>query len=207
MADAYTGPTLVAGIHSFTASATDLAGNPGSASTAHGVNTAITPPAFTSISSDTGNSSTDRLTSGGTTTFAKIGLGTNNSWASMTISGAKLSVTATLSNGWQATAGRGGLIYLTGGELAVTGTVHGLVMSRNSGSNANNISKLHITGGTANLAKLTLGYDSSVTAGSATVSLTDGELNPGAGGIVKNGTVGLSSTITLNRGTLGALAN
>lgn len=145
------------------------------------------------------------LISGGDTTFANIGLGTNNSWAGMTISGGKLTVTGTLHNGYQASAGRGGVIYLQGGELAVTGTTNGLVMSRKSGSNADNVSKLLITGGTANLAKLTLGYDSTVNDGTATVSVSSGQLNLNTGGIVKNGTSGLVSSITLSGGTLGAL--
>jgi autotransporter-associated beta strand protein len=146
------------------------------------------------------------LISGGDTTFANIGLGTTDSWGGMTISGGKLTVTGTLHNGYQATAARGGVIYLSGGELAVTGAADGLVMARNPGTNANNVAKLLITGGTANLAKLTLGYDSTVTDGSATVTLNPGELNLGSGGIVKNGTSGLTSTITLTSGTLGALA-
>ncbi len=152
-------------------------------------------------------SGTGVLVSGGTATFANIGLGTSDSWGGMTVSGGKLTVTDTLHNGYQSTASRGGVIYLSGGELAVTGATNGLVMSRNRGTNTNNVSKLLITGGTASLAKLTLGYDSAVTAGSATVSVTNGELSLGAGGIVKNGTNGLASTITLNSGTLGALAN
>jgi rhamnogalacturonan endolyase len=150
------------------------------------------------------------LISGGDTTFANIGLGTVDSWGGMTVSGGKLTVTGTLHNGYQKTAGRGGVIYLSGGELAVTGTTNGLVMARNPGgtnANTNNVAKLLITGGTANLAKLTLGYDSTVAAGSATVTLANGTLNIGSGGIVKNGTSGLTSSITLTSGTLGALAN
>ena len=147
------------------------------------------------------------LISGGDTTFANIGLGTDNSWAGMTVSGGKLTVTGTLHNGYQKTAGRGGVIYLSGGELAVPNTAGGLVMSRNPGTNTNNVSKLLITGGTANLGRLALGYDATSSAGSATVSVTNGELSLGAGGIVKNGTSGLATSITLNNGTLGTLAN
>jgi autotransporter-associated beta strand protein len=147
------------------------------------------------------------LISGGDTTFANIGLGTDNSWAGMTISGGKLTVTGTLHNGYQVTSGRGGVIYLSAGELAVPSSSTGLVMSRNPGGNTNNISKLLITGGTANLGRLALGYDATSSAGSATVSVTNGQLNLGAGGIVKNGSSGLTTSITLNNGTLGSLAN
>ena len=150
---------------------------------------------------------TGMLISGGDSTFANIGLGTENSWAGMTITGGKLTVTGTLHNGYQSSAGRGGVIYLSGGELAVTNAASGLVMSRNKGSNTNNVSKLLITGGTARLARLALGYDSAVTAGSALVSLDQGALYLGSGGLVKNGTSGLASSVTLTRGTLGALDN
>lgn len=157
--------------------------------------------------SEAQTSGTGVLISGGDTTFANIGLGTSDSWGGMTVSGGKLTVTGTLHNGYQKTAGRGGVIYLSGGELTVTSPLGGLVMSRNPGTNTNNVSKLLITGGAANLARLVLGYDSTASAGSATVTLTNGQLNIGSGGIVKNGASGLASSITLNSGTLGALAN
>jgi autotransporter-associated beta strand protein len=160
--------------------------------------------------SEAQTSGTGVLISGGETTFANIGLGTGDSWAGMTISGGKLTVTGTLHNGYQKTAGRGGVIYLSGGELAVTGATNGLVMARNPGgtnANTNNVAKLIITGGAANLAKLTLGYDATVSAGSASVTVSTGELNLGAGGIVKNGAAGLASSLSFASGTLGALAD
>lgn len=150
------------------------------------------------------------LISGGDTTFANIGLGTVDSWAGLTISGGKITVTGTLHNGYQKTAGRGGVIYLSGGELAVTGATNGLVMARNPGgtsANTNNVAKLLITGGVANLAKLTLGYDATVSAGSASVTMSGGELNLGAGGIVKNGAAGFASSLSFSGGTLGASAD
>jgi rhamnogalacturonan endolyase len=146
------------------------------------------------------------LISGGETTVGTIGLGTGNSWAGMTITGGKLTVIGSVHDGFQTTSGRGGVIYMSGGEFNVLDAANGLVMSRNPGTNANNVAKLLITGGVTNLEKLTLGYDATVTAGSAVVSVTDGELNVGSGGIVKSGTNGLASTITLNGGTLGAIA-
>ena len=147
------------------------------------------------------------LISGGDTTFANIGLGTSDSWAGMTLTGGRLTVTGALHNGYQKTAGRGGVIYLNGGELVVSGATNGLVMARNPGgtnANTNNVTKLLINGGTARLAKLTLGYDATVTAGSANVTMKTGALYIGAGGIVKNGTSGLASSLTFAAGTLGA---
>ena len=160
--------------------------------------------------SEAQTSGTGVLISGGDTTFANIGLGTVDSWAGMTVSGGKLTVTGILHNGYQKTAGRGGVIYLSGGELAVTGATQGLVMARNPGganANTNNVAKLLITGGVANLARLTLGYDATVSAGSASITVSAGELNLGAGGIVKNGAAGLASSLSFSGGTLGALAS
>ncbi|MFT3868557.1 MAG: Ig-like domain-containing protein [Nibricoccus sp.] len=147
------------------------------------------------------------LIGGGESTVGTIGLGTGNSWGGMTVSGGKLTVTGVVHNGYQVTSTRGGVIYVSGGELNVLDSAYGLIMSRNPGTNANNVSKLLITGGATNLARLTLGYDSTVTAGSATVSIATGELNLGSGGIVKNGTSGLNSSVTLNSGVLGAIAS
>ncbi|MFT3783215.1 MAG: Ig-like domain-containing protein [Nibricoccus sp.] len=157
--------------------------------------------------SETQTVGTGVLIGGGDTTVGTIGLGTNNSWAGMTISGGKLTVTGVVHNGYQVTAGRGGVIYVSGGEFNVLDSASGLIMSRNPGSQANNVSKLLITGGVTNLAKLTLGYDSTSSAGSATVAVTTGELNIGTGGIVKNGTTGMTTSITLNSGVLGAVAD
>ena len=151
--------------------------------------------------------------SGGDTTVGTIGLGTADSWGSLAVSGGRLTVTGLVNNGFQATSTRGGIINNSGGEFNVTDTAFGLVMSRNPNTatpagtnNPNNVSKLTITGGVSNLGRRTLGYSSASSAGSATVTLNGGELNLGSGGIVKNGTSGLVSTITLTSGTLGAYA-
>ncbi len=156
--------------------------------------------------SESQTSGTGVIIEGGTTTFENIGLGTADSWAGMTVAGGTLNVTGGLHNGYQSTSGRGGVIYLSGGTLNVNDTAHGLVMSRNRGTNTNNVSKLLITGGVANLGRLTLGYDAAVTAGSAMVTLNNGELNLGAGGLVKNGASGLNSSVTLSSGVIGAFA-
>lgn len=154
----------------------------------------------------TGSSDNGVLISGGEATIGTIGLGTTNSWGGMNVSGGKITVTGVIHNGYQVTAARGGVIYVSGGELDVLDSAYGLIMSRNPGTQANNISRLWITGGVTNLAKMTIGYDSTSTAGTATISVTSGELNIGTGGIVKNGTSGMTSTITLNSGTLGTIA-
>jgi autotransporter-associated beta strand protein len=153
--------------------------------------------------------------SGGQSTIGTIGLGTDNSWGAMTISGGQVTVTGPINVGFQATAGRGGDVVVSGGEFNVldASATGGLILARNpitdtpARANApNNVANFRITGGVSNVARIALGYNATSTAGSATVSLIDGELNLGAGGIVKNGTSGMTTSITLGGGVLGAVA-
>ena len=68
----HTGTTLAEGTYSVTAEATDAAGNTSSTSSALSVEIDITAPnapAVASISTDTGSSSTDELTSDQTLSF------------------------------------------------------------------------------------------------------------------------------------------
>src|SRR5262249_31497606 len=62
----YSGPALSPGSHSFTATATDLAGNTGPASAASTIDTTVATPAITAITDDTGSSTTDGITSDNT---------------------------------------------------------------------------------------------------------------------------------------------
>ncbi len=148
------------------------------------------------------------LISGGDSTVGTIGLGTNNSWGAMTISGGRLSVTGPINVGFQVTAARGGDVVVSGGEFNAldASATGGLILARNPGTQPNNVGNFTITGGVSNVARLALGFDATSTAGSASVALSNGELNIGSGGIVKNGTSGMTTSITLNSGTLGALA-
>src|SRR6185369_12308530 len=61
----YTGTTLAAGTYTFTATATDVAGNVSAVSPSFAVtvDTSVTAPVFTGITTDTGSSSTDQITS------------------------------------------------------------------------------------------------------------------------------------------------
>ena len=154
--------------------------------------------------------------SGGDSTVGKIGLGTDNSWGAMTISGGRMTVTGPTYVGFQVSSGRGGDVVVSGGEFNEldTSATGGLVLARNPvtdsparTSNGNQVAKFTITGGVSNVTRIALGYDATSTAGSAIVSLTDGELNVGTGGIVKNGTSGQVTSITLNSGILGAMAS
>src|SRR5262249_27759633 len=62
----YSGPALSPGSHSFTATATDLAGNTGPPSAASTIDTTVATPVITAITDDTGSSTTDGVTSDNT---------------------------------------------------------------------------------------------------------------------------------------------
>jgi len=152
------------------------------------------------------------LIDGGDTRVGSMGLGTGDSWGAMSISGGRITVTGPLQVGAQKTAGRGGVITMTGGELNCTdgSLTGGLILARNPGgssANTNNVAKLNLNGGTANVQRLTLGYDASSSAGSATVTLNGGTLRLGAGGLAKRGSGSFAANVNLLSGSLGALEN
>jgi autotransporter-associated beta strand protein len=162
---------------------------------------------FPRTSDATINFGTGLLIQGGTTTVGSVSLGTNNSWGVMSVEAGSLSITGPLTIGHQVTSGRGGAFRVTGGELRVADSALGVVMSRNPGTNPNNVSQGVFTGGVSVIEKFTLGFDSNVTAGSATITLNGGSLYLGAGGIVKNGSSGLATNLNFGSGLLGAKAD
>ncbi|HEX8685449.1 MAG TPA: HYR domain-containing protein, partial [Pyrinomonadaceae bacterium] len=148
---------------------------------------------------------TGLILAGGTTNVSgAIGLGTNNSSSALSVEGGTLNVGGTVTVGNQATAGRGGALRVTSGVFNAADTVNGIVLSKTNGTNANNVSFATFSGGTSTVEKFTLGFDSTVNAGSATLALSGGSLYMGGGGIVKKGTSGLVTVINLSGGTLGA---
>ncbi|HEX8190717.1 MAG TPA: Ig-like domain-containing protein, partial [Pyrinomonadaceae bacterium] len=148
---------------------------------------------------------TGLVLAGGTTNVSgAIGLGTNNSSGSLSVEGGTLNVGGTLTVGNQATAGRGGALRVTGGVFNALDTAGGVVLSKTNGTNANNVSFATFSGGTSTVEKFTLGFDSTVNAGSATITLSGGSLYLGGGGIVKKGTGGFVTSVNLTGGTLGA---
>jgi autotransporter-associated beta strand protein len=146
------------------------------------------------------------IVAGGVATVGTIGLGTNNSNGAMTVSGGVLTATGTVTVGNQVTAGRGGAMRVLGGTFTSTDTVNGIVLARTNGANANNVASATFTGGVSTAEKLTLGFDATVTAGSATVTMNGGTLYLGGGGIVKNGAAGLTTNLNFSSGVLGAKA-
>lgn len=141
---------------------------------------------------------------GGQATIETVGLGTANSWGAMSVEGGTLNITGPLYVGWQTTGGRGGQMRVLGGVFNSTDPVNGVIMSRKNGTNANNVAQAWFSGGVSTIEKFTLGYDATVNAGSATITVDGGALYLGAGGLVKNGTGGFATTVTLASGLLGA---
>jgi autotransporter-associated beta strand protein len=159
---------------------------------------------FPRTSDATINFGSGLLIQGGTTVIGSIGLGTANSWGVMSVESGSLEVTGPLTVGHQVTSGRGGAFRVTGGELRVTDAEFGIIMSRNPGTNPNNVSQANFLGGVSTVEKFTLGFDPAVTAGSATITINGGSLYLGSGGIVKNGSAGLVTNLNFGSGLLGA---
>ncbi len=97
---AYSGAPLAPGLYSFTATATDLAGNTGSASTDYVVDTGLSSPVFSGISTDSGISATDEITNdttltingtapaGSTVAITRVGVGVVGSASADLVTGA-----------------------------------------------------------------------------------------------------------------------
>jgi rhamnogalacturonan endolyase len=144
---------------------------------------------------------------GGVSTVGTVGLGTNNSTGTLSVEGGEFTATGMVTVGNQSSGARGGAIRVIGGRLTSTDTANGIVLSRVNGTNANNIASLTVTAGVTTAEKLTFGFDSAVNAGSGTVRVNGGSLYLGSGGIVKNGTSGMTTLVELSSGVLGAKAN
>jgi rhamnogalacturonan endolyase len=150
------------------------------------------------------------VVTGGTTTIANtIGVGTNNSWGSMSVEGGSLTVGGIVTLGNQATAGRGGQLRVTSGTFTSTQTTAGntpggIVMAQTRSGNANNVARASFLGGVSTVEKFTLGFDATVNSGSATITLDGGALYIGAGGIVKNGAGAFATNLDFRSGILGA---
>ena len=117
---------------------------------------------FPRTSDATINFGTGLLIQGGTTTIGSVSLGTVNSWGVMSVEAGSLAITGPLTVGHQVTSGRGGAFRVTGGELRVNDAEFGVVMSRNPGTNPNNVSQANFLGGVSVIEKFTLGFDSNI---------------------------------------------
>jgi rhamnogalacturonan endolyase len=145
------------------------------------------------------------IVTGGTGSVNTIGLGTQNSYGSMSLEGGSLTAAGTITIANQATSGRGGSMRVLNNALFTsTDSSLGILMCRNNGTNANNVATATFTGGSSSVEKFTLGFDGAVTAGSATVTINGGTIYLGSGGIIKNGGAGLVTNLNFSSGTLGA---
>jgi rhamnogalacturonan endolyase len=143
------------------------------------------------------------VTGGTSAVSGAIGVGTNNSWGSMSVEGGSLTVGGAVTVGNQTSSGRGGQLRVTNGSFNVTDITDGLILGRR----AANASNALFSGGTSTFERIKLGFDSSVNSGTATLTVNGGSLYLGSGGLVKNGTSALTTTVSLQSGTLGAKAN
>jgi rhamnogalacturonan endolyase len=145
------------------------------------------------------------IVTGGTASASTVGLGTQNSYGSMSLEGGSLTAAGTITIANQATSGRGGSMrVLNNAVFTSTDSSLGILMCRNNGTNANNVATATFTGGSSSVEKFTLGFDPTVTAGSATVTINGGTIYLGSGGIIKNGGAGLVTNLNFSSGTLGA---
>lgn len=142
------------------------------------------------------------VTGGTATVNGTVGVGTNNSWGSMSMEGGSLTVTGAISVGNQSSSGRGGQLRVTGGTFVATNPVDGIVLGRRN----NNNSTATFSGGTSTVEKFTLGFSSTVSGGTATLTLNGGSLYLGSGGIIRNGAGAFVSNVNLSGGLLGAKA-
>ena len=148
------------------------------------------------------------IVTGGTVNATTIGLGTQNSYGSMSLEGGSLTASGPITIANQATSGRGGSLRVLNNALFTsTDSTLGILMCRNNGTNANNVASATFTGGVSTIEKFTLGFDPTVNAGSATITINGGTVFLGAGGIVKNGANGLVTNLNFSSGSLGATAD
>ncbi len=139
------------------------------------------------------------VTGGTANVSGTVGIGTNNSWGSMSVEGGTLNVGGIITVGNQASGGRGGQLRVLDGTFNATAE-GGLVL----GARTNNVSRANFTGGTSTIEKITLGLNSTVAAGTATLTLDGGTLFIGSGGIVTAGSGTFTPSIVLNSGVLAA---
>jgi rhamnogalacturonan endolyase len=145
------------------------------------------------------------VTCGTANVSGSVGIGTNNSWGSMSVEGGSLTIGGPIAVGNQTSAARGGQMRVTGGTFLSTNAATGIQMALRDG----NVTTATFSGGVSTAEKFTLGTSSSVpaTGASATVTLNGGALYLGSGGIVKLAGSGLTASLSFGSGTLGAKAN
>ena len=94
------------------------------------------------------------IVTGGTANATTIGLGTQNSFGSMSLEGGSLTATGPITIANQVTGGRGGSMrVLNNATFTSTDSTLGILMCRNNGTNANNVASATFTGGLSSESK------------------------------------------------------
>lgn len=143
------------------------------------------------------------VTGGTATVNGTIGLGTNNSWGSMSVEGGAVDVSGAITIGNQSSTNRGGQLRVTGGALTVANATEGIVISRRAG----NIARATFSGGVTTAERFILGFSGSVNSGTGTLTVDGGTVYVGSGGIAANGSGSFAPTVNLAAGLLGAKAS
>ncbi|HEX2861187.1 MAG TPA: autotransporter-associated beta strand repeat-containing protein, partial [Lacunisphaera sp.] len=144
------------------------------------------------------------VTGGTATVNGPVGIGTNNSWGSMSVEGGSVTASGAITVGnLRDNSARGGQLRVTGGTLATTDATDGLVLVRGNSNNSN----ANFLGGITHLPIVKFGFNNTVTAGSGTLTVNGGALYLGSGGLVRLGAGSFTSTINLQSGLLGASAD
>lgn len=141
---------------------------------------------------------------GNVTINGSAGIGTNNSYGVMSVEGGELLVTGNIRIGdLGSNSGRGGVMRVLDGRLTNTDTAGGgLIFAVRNANTAHG----WFDGGVTTVEVLTLGGAANGS-GAATVHFRGGQVFLGAGGLVKGGGAGMTTTVNLSGGTLGAKAN
>ena len=141
---------------------------------------------------------------GNVTVNGTAGIGTNNSYGVLSVEGGELLVKGNIRIGdLGGSSARGGVMRVTAGRLTNTDTVGGgLILAVRNPNTAHG----WFTGGVSTLEVLTLGGPDN-NAGAATLHFEGGEVYLGSGGLVKGGGAGMTTTVNLLGGRLGAKAS
>ena len=142
---------------------------------------------------------------GASVTLGTLTVGNLNSSASARLDAGTVTATGKVLVG-QTTNSRWSILQVNGGSFTSTDSVNGIVVSQNSGTNPNN-AELYLSGGTLTAERVAFGASTDTAAGSSFLIISNASMYVGSGGIVLPNPAGLTSTISLISGIIGAKAD
>lgn len=152
------------------------------------------------------------VVAGESASLSQVKIGTGNSGCSMLVSSGSLTCSGPALIGNSSSTSRPTYAQVSGGTFTVNDTTTGLLLSRANTTAC--ISELYVSGGTANIGKISYGYNGDTSVGGTgwvivgTSGSTSGSLYIGSGGIQLSNTSGsYSVNCSLYGGTLGASAD